>query len=61
MNKAACALGQLVAIGALDKDERATMLLAEGQLLGLGLPECERAVASGMLAGMENPRGLEIG
>jgi hypothetical protein len=61
LNKAAFALGQLVATGALDEEETAATLIAEGQLLGLGVLECERTVASGMTAGMEQPRGLEIG
>jgi hypothetical protein len=61
LNRSAFALGQLVAMGALDENETATTLIAEGQLLGLGLPECERTVASGMSAGMENPRGLAVG
>jgi Bifunctional DNA primase/polymerase, N-terminal len=56
LNRSAFALGQLVAIGALDEDETATTLIAEGQVLGLGVLECERTVASGMSAGMENPR-----
>jgi hypothetical protein len=46
LNKAGFALDQLVAIGALDEQEVAT-LIAEGQLLGLGVLECERTVASG--------------
>lgn len=61
LNKAAYALGQLVAVGALDVDETATMLIAEGQLLGLGATERERTVASGLNAGMEQPRELGIG
>jgi hypothetical protein len=56
LNKAAFTLGQLVAIGALDEDETATTLIAEGQLLGLGVTETERTVLSGLRAGMEQPR-----
>jgi hypothetical protein len=58
LNKAAFSLGQLVASGALDEDRTAVALIQAGQDLGLGLNECERTVASGMSAGMENPRSL---
>jgi hypothetical protein len=60
LNKAAFALGQLVGIGGLDEAETAIALVAEGQLLGLGLTETERTVTSGLCAGMEQPRGLSI-
>jgi hypothetical protein len=60
LNRAAFALRQLVAVGPLDEDETATRLIAEGQLLALGLPECERTVASGMSAEMEQPRGFAL-
>jgi hypothetical protein len=60
LNRSAFSLGQLVAIGALDEDETATTLIAEGQLLGLGVLECERTVASGLAAGMEQPRSLAL-
>lgn len=61
LNKAAFALGQLIAIGALDENETATTLIGEGQLLGLSYRECERTVVSGLSAGMERPRGVAIG
>jgi hypothetical protein len=61
LNASSFALGQLVAAGALDRDETAAALIAEGQRLGLGARECERTVASGLLAGMAQPRGLAIG
>jgi hypothetical protein len=61
LNKAAFSLGQLVGSGALDEDGTAAVLIQAGQDLGLGLNECERTVASGITAGMEQPRGLNIG
>jgi hypothetical protein len=51
-------LGQLVASGALDEDATATALMDAGLRLGLGERECERTIASGMSAGMEQPRSL---
>jgi hypothetical protein len=61
LNRASFALGQLVASGALDETETAAALTEAGLHLGLGLKECERTVASGLSAGMEQPRGLSIG
>jgi hypothetical protein len=61
LNRAAFALGQLVAEGARDEVETAAALTQAGQDLGLGLTECERTVASGLSAGMEQPRGMAIG
>jgi hypothetical protein len=61
LNKASFALGQLVASGALEEDRTAVALIQAGQDLGLELNECERTVASGITAGMEQPRGLSIG
>jgi len=61
LNKAAFSLGQLVASGALNETETTAALIQAGQDLGLGLNECERTVASGLTAGMEQPRGLSIG
>jgi hypothetical protein len=61
LNASSFALGQLIADGALDRDETAAALIAEGQRLGLGQRECERTVTSGMTAGMTQPRGIEIG
>jgi hypothetical protein len=61
LNKAAFALGRIVATGALDESEPVTALIEAGQDLGLGLRDCERTVASGMSAGMEQPRDMAIG
>jgi hypothetical protein len=61
LNGAAFALGQLVAEGALDEVETTAALTQAGRDLGLGLNECERTVASGLSAGMEQPRGMAIG
>jgi hypothetical protein len=59
LNRAAFALGQLVA--ALDEVETTAALTQAGQDLGLGLTECERTLASGLSAGMEQSRGMAIG
>ena len=59
LNKAAFSLGQLVASGALNETETTAALIQAGQDLGLGLNECERTVASGLSAGMEQPRSFE--
>jgi hypothetical protein len=60
LNRAAFALGQLVAQEALDYRETAAALTQAGQDLGLGLMECERTVASGLSAGISQPRGIGI-
>jgi hypothetical protein len=60
LNRAAFSLGQLVASGALEEDNTAVALIQAGQDLGLGLNECERTVASGLAAGMEQPRSLAL-
>jgi hypothetical protein len=59
LNRSAFALGQLVASGALAEGPTAEALLGAGLRLGLGERECERTIASGMSAGMEQPRLLE--
>jgi hypothetical protein len=61
LNRAAFSLGRLVAVGALDEVETVTALTEVGQRVGLGQREIERTVASGISAGMEQPRGLGIG
>jgi hypothetical protein len=58
LNRSAFALGQLVASGALEVASTAEALLDAGLRLGLGERECERTIASGMSAGMEQPRPL---
>jgi hypothetical protein len=58
LNRAAFALGQLVASGALEEGSTADALLDAGLRLGLGERECERTIASGMGAGMDTPRSL---
>jgi hypothetical protein len=58
LNRAAFSLGRLVAAGALSEDATVTALTEAGQRLGLGLRECERTVASGISAGMGQPRTL---
>jgi hypothetical protein len=50
-------MGRLVAAGAICEQEAAVELIEQGQRIGLGATECERTVASGMTAGMEQPRG----
>jgi hypothetical protein len=60
LNRSAFALGQLVASWALDESETAAALTRAGHDLGLGLRECERTVASGLAAGMEQPRSLAL-
>ena len=51
LNRCSFSLGQLVALGEIDEQETASALIAEGLLLGLGVKECERTVASGLTAG----------
>jgi hypothetical protein len=60
LNRAAFALGRLVATGALNEDETVTALTEAGHKLGLGLRESERTVASGMSAGMDRPRDIGV-
>ena len=48
----------LVAAGDIDETEAASALIEQGQRIGLGATECERTVASGLGAGMQQPRGL---
>jgi hypothetical protein len=58
LNRSAFALGQLVASGALEEDPIAAALMDVGLRLGLSERECERTIASGLSAGMEQPRAL---
>jgi hypothetical protein len=61
LNIAAFNMGRLVAAGAICEEEAAAALIEQGQRIGLEATECERTVASGLSAGMEQPRGIEIG
>jgi hypothetical protein len=61
LNIAAFKMGRLVAAGAICEQEVAAALIEQGQRIGLEATECERTVASGISAGMEQPRGIEIG
>jgi hypothetical protein len=56
LNTASFNMGRLVAAGAICEQEAAAALIEQGQRIGLGATECERTVASGMSAGMEQPR-----
>jgi hypothetical protein len=57
LNRAAFALGQLVGVGALEEEPTVTALTGAG--LGIGLGTRERTVASGVSAGMQQPRVLD--
>lgn len=56
LNKAAFALGQLVAGGALDRGHVETNLLAAAQACGLGEHEARPTIRSGLDDGAEEPR-----
>lgn len=56
LNKAAFALGQLIGSGALDANQVHDELLAAGYQIGLSRGEAERTIASGVAAGIKNPR-----
>jgi hypothetical protein len=58
LNRSAFALGQLVASGALEEASVTDALMDAGLGLGLGERECERTIASGIRAGLEQPRSL---
>ena len=60
LNRASFALGQLVASGTLDEAETTAALHAKGHEIGLDSREVERTVASGLAAGMEQPRSLAL-
>ena len=61
LNTASFNMGRLVAAGAICEQEAAAALIEQGQRIGLGATECERTVASGISAGMEQPRELGPG
>jgi hypothetical protein len=56
LNRAAFALGQLVAAGHLDEHQVVGELTAAGLASGLGEREVHRTIASGFGAGLEHPR-----
>lgn len=58
LNCAAFALGQLVGGGVLDAAHVAGELLHVARRVGLGDVEAERTIASGMRAGIAQPRGV---
>jgi putative DNA primase/helicase len=60
LNRSAFVLGQLVGAGTLDETETADALLQTGLGIGLGERECQATIASGMSAGMANPRSLGV-
>jgi len=62
LNKAAFALGQIVATGELSLDEARGALVKAGTAIGLPAAEAETTVDSGLAAGQQEPRDLgEIG
>jgi hypothetical protein len=61
LNTASFNMGRLVAAGAICEQEAATALIEQGQRIGLRATECERTVASGLSAGIEQPRELGLG
>jgi hypothetical protein len=60
LNAASFNMGRLVAAGGICEQEAAAALIEQGQRIGLGLMEYERTVASGLSAGMEQPRAMTL-
>jgi hypothetical protein len=58
LNRAAFSLGQLVATGLLDRELVATELERVAADIGLGQREIQRTVASGLAAGLSQPRAI---
>lgn len=58
LNRAAFSLGQLVGAGLLDHGEAAAELERVAADIGLGATEIRRTVASGLSAGLNQPRAL---
>lgn len=56
LNRAAYSLGQLVGSGQLEETRLVDDLTATALSIGLGAREAERTIASGLAAGMRNPR-----
>ena len=58
LNRAAFSLGQLVATGLLDRDQVVEELERVAAGIGLGPAEVRRTVASGLTAGLNQPRAI---
>lgn len=58
LNRAAFSLGQLVAVGLLDHDHVTAELERVAQDIGLGPREAHRTIASGLTAGLNQPRAI---
>jgi hypothetical protein len=58
LNRAAFSLGQFVATGLIDRDQVTSELERVATGLGLGQREIERTVASGLAAGLSQPRAV---
>ena len=58
LNRAAFSLGQLVATGLLDREQVAAELERVAADIGLGVTEIRRTVASGLTAGLTQPRAI---
>jgi putative DNA primase/helicase len=56
LNKSAFSLGQLLAVGLLDRTEVEQTLTAVARAIGLGTREVQATLRSGLEAGMRNPR-----
>jgi putative DNA primase/helicase len=56
LNKSAFSLGQLLAVGLLDRTEVEQTLTAVARAIGLGAREVQATLKSGLEAGMRNPR-----
>jgi hypothetical protein len=56
LNAAAFSLGQLIGAGMLDPGVAASALLGAGLSTGLDDAECRRTIASGLEAGIAQPR-----
>jgi putative DNA primase/helicase len=56
LNKSAFSLGQLLAVGLLDRTEVEQTLTAVARAIGLGAREVQATLQSGLEAGMRNPR-----
>lgn len=58
LNRAAFSLGQLVAVGLLDHDQVTAELERVARDIGLGPAEARRTIASGLAAGLDQPRAI---
>ncbi|MCA9320468.1 MAG: bifunctional DNA primase/polymerase [Planctomycetes bacterium] len=57
LNRAAFALGQIVATGELDRETVENDLLTAANVCGLPVGEAQRTIESGLSAGLKSPRG----